>query len=507
MIDKEIEKMICKLNTETLSWIESDKDGLLRFIDPIDKKEISAHYGATHAAVAWIIYGKKVKDISLVNKGKKLLSSIIVRWKESINEFAYHYDFNNFALCVAYEYLKDDDESLSNEIKEVILNTPDSNNPTINWYPMRWYVNLQRYHWTGRDKYKLVCEKCRKTIRDATFNDGFIDDRIPKGKSFNLQYDISTVAGMQFLRIRGEKIDLSKELGALLNIISPDGDINYLGRGTNQIFAWGPWIYLLISSGSSEVSSAVKYMQSSLPIMLANHNLMLNYWPGEEKYLWWDYHYCSVYTAHLLLWLVLSLEDVNASIIEPKFIEPSDSGLHVQRSENYMVVLFDGRSEYLAERGPSVALIWVRKYGVIVKGCFAPWQGAFGNNYSHADITLRNYCGLISVAQNKDYSHNRYLHKILPNLYAREKESIEPNFFPIEVSVSNHQLSLIWRNNKKEKMMLNVPVLVAAKFSCEVDGKYMPLYRTMKIRNQYDWVELYQTRLFCGYVIKMNLDI
>ena len=131
----------------------------------------------------------------------------------------------------------------------MVLSTPDSNNPTINWFPMRWYVNLIRYKWTSDEKFKLACDKCSTDIRAATYKDGFIDDRLPIGLSFNLQYDVATVAVLQYLRSNGENIDISVELGALLNAVAPDGDINYFGRGTNQIFAWGLWVYLLSSAG------------------------------------------------------------------------------------------------------------------------------------------------------------------------------------------------------------------------------------------------------------------
>lgn len=249
MKKKAIELMIDQLNLTTLTWLKRDDKGFLYFADPIDKKEISAHYGATHAAAAWVIYGKKIRNQTLLNKGLDLLESVLKRWERSITLPSYHFDFNNFALCVAYDPVKEVNPELAECIKNTVLSTQDSNNPTINWYPMRWYVNMRRYQWTGEKRYKDACGKCKKAIVDATYRDGFIDDRIPKGKSFNLQYDVSTVAVMQFLRARGKELDISKELGALLNVVAPDGDINYLGRGTNQIFAWGPWIYLLASAG------------------------------------------------------------------------------------------------------------------------------------------------------------------------------------------------------------------------------------------------------------------
>lgn len=506
MIKKAIESMIHQLNSTTLTWLKENDKGILYFVDPIDKEEITAHYGATHAAAAWVMYGKKTGNLKLLNNGLALFESVLKRWESSVTLQAYHFDFNNFALCVAYDSVKEVNQELAESIKKVVLSTQDSNNPTINWYPMRWFVNMRRYQWTGEKRYIDICDKCRKIIADATYQDGFIEDRIPQGKSFNLQYDVSTVAVMQFLSAKGEELDISKELGALLNVVAPDGDINYFGRGTNQIFAWGPWIYLLASAGREEAVIAVEYVQNRLPSMLRNNNVMLNDWSGEEKFLWWDYHYCSVYTAHLLFWLVLSIEDENCASVIPQFVEPSDSGLCIKRSEKCMVVTFKGRSEYLSERGPSVELIWTKKNGMLVKGCFAPWQGVFGNKHTFVDNVLRNYCGFLSVRRNIDCSGNRYIHKIAPNLHTSEKETIAPVFVPIEVEETENRLFIIWRISGKDKL-LNLPMLADANIALEVDNQSVPLFHAMKIRNQYAWVNLYQSKLVDGQSGKISIVI
>lgn len=263
----------------------------------------------------------------------------------------------------------------------------------------------------------------------------------------------------------------------------------------------------MLLRGRDEATAAVEYVKNRLPSMLHNNNLMLNDWPGEEKFLWWDYHYCSVYTAHLLLWLVLSIEDENRAVVTPQFVEPSDSGLRVKRSDKCMVVTFEGRSEYLAERGPSVALVWTKKYGMLVKGCFAPWQGAFGNKYTLVDNVLRNYCGLLSVRQNTDFSKNRYIHKIAPNIHTSERESVTPAFVPIEVEVTENCLYMTWKYSGKNRLMLNFPILCEAEITCEVDTRSVPLYNTMKIRNQYAWVNLYQSNLIDGRSVKISIDI
>ena len=502
MIKDSINKMIKQIVNTCESWVVEGEDGLLRFVDPIDGEEISAHYGAAHAAVSFILYGEKTGNDELLNLGYELLASILKRWKSSMKLPAFHNDFNNFALCVAWEYFDKNNkkEKYANKIKELVLSTPDSNNPTINWFPMRWYVNLIRYKWTSDEKFKLACDKCSTDIRAATYKDGFIDDRLPIGLSFNLQYDVATVAVLQYLRSNGENIDISVELGALLNAVAPDGDINYFGRGTNQIFAWGLWVYLLSSAGKKEqVKIALNFLQEKLPVMLKNNNMMLNDWPGEEKYMWWDYHYCSVYTAHLLFWLIMAEEQMDKFPLTETIIAPGDSGVKVYRDNDFFVVTFDGRKEYLAEKGPCVVALWTKSCGMVIKGTFGPWQGAFGNKYSPVDVTIRNYCGLYKVELNKDFSKNRYLHKALPNLESKSHEMITPVFAPLRINVHKDDISIVWKIKESKKMVLSIPCLKQpADLIVNIDEKKVRVMTTSMIRNQYTWLRLLQSDLIKG---------
>ena len=501
MIKESINELIKQIIDTCTPWVKSGEDGLLRFIDPLDGDEISAHYGATHAAVAFIMYGERIGDKALTDTGYKLLDSILQRWNTSMKLPGFHNDFNNFALCIAWDYFDKNQkqEKLAEQIKDIVLTTPDSNNPTVNWFPMRWYVNKKRHQWTREKKYKAICDKCRADIESATYQDGFIDDRLPVGLSFNLQYDVATVAVLQFLRSEGEEIDISVELGALLNVVAPDGDINYLGRGTNQIFAWGLWVYLLASSGKDyEVRVALEYLKDKVPVMLKNNNIMLNNWPGEEKYMWWDYHYCSVYTAHFLFWLVIALGQVDLYPVEEKIIAPGDSGIQVNKGIDYFEVTFAGRKEYLAEKGPCIAALWTKSAGRVVKGTFGPWQGAFGNKYSPIEATIRNNCGLYKLEQNRDFSKNRILHKALPNLETQALERLSPFFSAVNVYVENDEVSIIWKTEEDSKIILSVPLLETKGISVFVDDKKVRSLNSIMIKNQYSWVSLYQTEPMNG---------
>tara|TARA_R110002051_G_scaffold238375_2_gene299123 strand:+ start:14744 stop:16273 length:1530 start_codon:yes stop_codon:yes gene_type:complete len=497
---KKIEELINLTLKACEDWVKVDENGLLRFIDPIDKEEISAHYGATHTAAAFILLGDLRDDILLLEKGKSLLTSIIERWDTSKLLPSFHADFNNFALCVAYDLLKDNDSQLSKEIKDKVCTTSDSNHDTVNWLPMRWFVNIKRYEWTNDEKYKNICEGCRLKIKEATNEDGGIEDILPKGKSFNLQYDLATVAVLQFMNCRGVDIELAKEMGFLLNSVAPDGDINYQGRGTNQIFAWGMWLYLLSSSQDEvETNKAISFLSNKVAIMLENNNLMLNNSKGEEKYLWWDYHYSSVYTAHFLFWMVLSLVDFQKKTIKTKNSELKDSGVTIYKTADYFISTFNGRKKYLAETGPIISAFWMKKYGMINKGTFGPWLGMFGNKNTYGDVVLRNYIGLIKEVHNINWSKNRFINKLLPNIKSTDYIKTIPVVTSFKIKETKNAIVINFDNITRENVVFNFPMLDSVigtpKISLLVDGEPMMVVNNIKIKTQYGWCSIYQSKI------------
>lgn len=483
-----IERMIEQTMNTCLSWVVS-KDGAVLFEDPLDHVEISAHYGNTHMAASLIIYGTIKNSNTYIEKGEALLNSILDRWNENKILPGFHNDFNNFALCVIDSFTP----KYHDRIKACVMETEDTAFDTINWLPMRWFVNKCRYEWTKDKAYQDICDKCKSMIKSATYSDGYIEDMLPLGTSFSLQYNVATVAFMQYLRVMGEELDLGLQTGALLNSVMPDGDINYFGRGTNQVFAWGLWIYLLSSGNLNGLDTALTYLEKHLTDMLSNNNMMLNDFDGKDKYMWWDYHYCSVYTAHLLFWLVLSLKDYGKKDIEPKLVTDGSSGVHVLRNDDAFVVTFDGRDNYLAEKGPAIEAVWSKKSGAILKGAFGPWYGLFGNDHLMADATIRNFMGLFTLKSENDGGVNNPLIKKLQSKIRKDpEETIKPLFLSPSVDITD-KIRITYKLEGLP-MLINIPYY-SGDISVIADGERLNLVDTMKLRTQYGWINIKQQRI------------
>ncbi|MGG3560519.1 hypothetical protein ABES03_02560 [Neobacillus rhizosphaerae] len=493
MYGRKYETLIKNVFDHYIPYIEMECVEEAKLIDPNDKKVIGFHYGETHFAAAMIIYGYESSDRTLIQKGIAVLSGFMKNINEYNQEPAYHWDFNNFALCVLYEYLKKHNQNLNlqKELKIFVLNQKDSNNPTINWIPMRIFVNSCKYEWTNERKYKDIIDKLKKIIAKAQYQDGYFEDLLPKGTSFNFQYHIFTTAMLAFLNLRGIKIaDFDIAVQQVENLIDPLGDANYLGRGINQIFAWGPLIYLLDVTESPAISRALQYLESVAPDAVEKNNLMLNDFLGEQKTWWWDYHYASVYHAHFALWLVLALIEKRKTNWERSSLAISDSGVHILKKGGYFVCTFDGRKHYLAERGKQVANICHKEHGYVFKGAFGPYPGKFGNLYSSPVTILHNYFGPISKKVSKFGSL-----------------SIKP-IFPENITVGLENGKLLIRFSLKKtykNLMFNLPLYgLQSEVKIVSDRKSnIDLKRVGAIDGPYGRVNIYQ----CDCVDAKTIDV
>lgn len=382
-----------------LPLLRSEEGDRVLLYDPVDKKVIGAHYGETHLGAAFIIGGMLFDRDEVVQKGIEIIKGFIAHSGEFQKSQAYHWDFNNFALCVLYEFLINNNSLsvLSGMLKGFILKQKDSNNATVNWHPMRLYVNSLKYKWTNDARYLNVIKKCREVISSAQYKDGFFEDLLPKGTSFNFQYHVYTTASIAFLnRHIGEKTgDLNAAISRVEDIIDSEGDLNYLGRGTNQIFAWGPAIYLLsLLEDKSSYDKALSFINDRGLRAVEKDNLILNEYDGEDKIWWWDYHYSSVYIAHYLFWMMLTAYEKNSLDYSYNKTAESDSGVHIHNEKNY-VVIFDGRRHYLAESGKVIADICDSNGRALFKGAFGPYYKEYGYKYSIPQNTVHNFIGAL----------------------------------------------------------------------------------------------------------------
>ena len=494
------------------SWLVEDAEGGLRLIDPLDGRAISAHYGDSHLAAALFILGKSRNDAVLINQGLKLVRTVIRDWPKSCTLIDFHQDFNNFALCVIEELVENAYDDLSKEIKKLILSARDSSHDTINWHPMRAYVNRSRFEWSNEAKFQDAYYKSIASIQQATNADGGIEDRLPIGSSYNLQYNVSSLATLQLIekRWRDLGLDLSASLDFLQQNVLPDGDINYLGRGTNQIFAWGPWLYSLsLAHRECGLSAALDFLSERYATAAGNSNILLNEFQGSEKSFWWDYHYCSVYHAHFLFWSVLALRDYAS---EPSLLIEeigSGTGLSLTREDFGGAAVFSGRSTYLAESGPSVCALWLSELGVLFKGGYGPWKGMFGNKYSFPEAVFQNHIGLVSVEKKqRPFIESRVVRKLLGAKADDRQVQIRPEFADIHVEPGQASLSIVF-STSDISAYLNVPIFEEF-YSCvrielSVDGQKLESKRVGKSLNQYGWVDINRSVLGKGKRWKIEI--
>lgn len=477
--DRQLESLFDETFSRCESWIGDDGRGNTVLIDPHERRAIGHHYALSHFAAAAIL-GCPVGS-SRFNLGVSVLKAVLSRWGRDSAVPGFHNDFNNFALVLIHDELERLGicEIERDVIERTVLLTPDSNHDTVNWIPMRMIADEARLRWGGGSS-KTV-DALRRKIERAANSDGLIEDRLPRGTSFNLQYDVSTVALLDLVEALGigQPLELEKAFISLRACVLPDGDINYLGRGCNQVFAWGPWLYLLKRRGDmASQKLAIDFVAPRVVEMLGNENILLNGLPGRERQLWWDYHYCSVYSAHLLLWLSLARRaspggaaghDARAAG------DFDDSGVYITRSEDAMAVVFSGRREYLAECGPEIEALWTRRRGAIHKGSFGPWLGAFGNRWT-APIAGFNHFGLLGVRG--------------------ERGGMRPLFVPVATSLSDGYLSFHFNCRRRVMTAFNAPLLVEAAaedISIAADGDDVPLRCVGALVSQYGNETLYQT--------------
>ena len=517
-VDKKIIDKYKNVISISRQWVESQCDGRIALIDPVDKKEIDEHYGTTHISFAYIVYGYLFNDKTLFKLGIKLIKDFLLIWNIASSKKNFHRDFNNFALCVIHDFLTEHnlEPNLRIEIENIIRNSKDSVHFTVNWLPMRLYVNTKRVLWFSDSRAHNKCAEIKSSINKAIFSDGFIDDRIPLGLSYNLQYNISSTALLFFLAKKNLiNVDLGCLCHAVFSAICPDGDINYFGRGTNQLFAWGPFFYLS-SFFDFDISSSVTYFDHHF--LPEKYNILLNDYCGEDKFLWWDYHYCSVYYSHFLFWISLILTETksglemnNQSVAKIAYSQQK-SGISIISKPSCFAFVFNGRKEYPSERGPQLGCLWIKSKGTIFKGSLGPWLGHFGRKYSFLDLILHNFFGLISAKHCNDFSNIRVINRVFSQKQIKVELQLSPLFSYFDINCKNDSVELLFFLKKKQKCFLNLPIYESACFNINditafVDCRRTKLEHCLKIKNQYGWLNVLQSKIEEGKEWKVIFKI
>lgn len=510
----QLEKLVDIAMAACRSWLSEDGEGGFRMVDPNDHKVVASHYGDSHLAAALLISGRMRGDQDLVARGLQVLRTVIQHWRTSRAIPDFHHDFNNFALCLASDCINKLDANLANEIKSLVLSTRDSKHDTINWLPMRAYVNLCRYEWFGEGRHAAAAQKALEKVKGAFNYDGGIEDRLPPGTSYNLQYNVSSLAALQHLALRWPESwqESRAHFDFLLGCQLPDGDINFMGRGTNQIFAWGPWLYVLTRSGDrAALEAALKFLGQRYPLAAANCNILLNGFAGRERSFWWDYHYCSVYHAHFLLWAILALENYPSTPALANFDGTErKTGLSIIRGKIGGACLFSGRNAYLAEAGPSVCALWLSDKGMLFKGGLGPWQGLFGKKYSYADMVMQNHFGLVAQDTPRSLKNIRLLRRLTRSPSEERSATLRPIFSRLDVRLEAARIELMFETPMQTSAYLNVPIFEDfapnTEIELSVDGQLLECILTGKSRNQYGWTTIYRSSVAHGTNWKISVS-
>jgi hypothetical protein len=512
---------INKAYEQMIFFMKKGKDGYAYIMDPNDEERVLGHYGETHLCAALLMFFRRTSDPYLKESALQLLEGILYHWDSDAKSSQSHADFNNFALALIYEELKAiGEDEWANKAIQKMMTSKDSRTHTVNWLPMRAYANLVRFDYSNEKKYFNIALDSLNAVNSAQYNDGMFEDLLPKGKSFNLQYCISTAATAQLIFTRFAnfakavpEIDIKKTMSTLYALVLPDGDINYMGRGCNQIFAWGPWKYLMENYSYSYIKeNSLEFLAEHFSTARDNCNLFLNNYDGKEQILWWDYHHYTVYMAHFLMWneLSLSLNSINTQKLS-KTTSPNDSGLNIYKSDDYFAVTFNGREHYLIEKGPALVALWTKKQGMVFKCGHGPSTNMFSLLHFSPLAAYMNHFGLLEITEKPKRFHNRYIRRIYSK-FTKQKNTVEiqPIFNGMKIEEDNGKLKIVLSKINKE----NVSYLVIPSFSkidvdvveIKAESVRCGLWYVGTTPSQYGNIYLYMTNESNAEVWTINID-
>lgn len=305
-------------------------------LDPDGERIAHEQYGEAFLALA-VAAGDALRKEPAPNSAiKGLLRVVTSQYGKSAS---YHYDFVNLALVLTaniYDRMGWPKEPLLNPRMNRLARLQHSTVKASNWRAMRLLVAK-----ANGKKLRGIWESL--ALKLNTDADGWVHDI--RAVSFPVQYSIYTAALFElgsrwfglpatFRRSASTTYDQTHRI-----FESPLG-FNTQGRGYQQIFGYGPWIYLASQREDwRTVTSALHLLEKNT----ASSQLRLVLSETGDRIGRYDYHYSSVYQAFLLAWLRLTQLDTADPWV-------AASGPHAMiRSGGWRVRISRGGNKYAAE--------------------------------------------------------------------------------------------------------------------------------------------------------------
>ena len=389
--------------------------------DPLDKRVMGEHYSSSFFALLGTLIIKESCQSDILPRIKNAVAFHITTSTDEYKEgnWAYHWDFNNYALISCYMKLQGNlTEAEKRNWLASISSWKENKHKAVNWILMRAYNTYARYKITGKlwdfVRYKLHLNYALK----SQLSDGCIDDE--RNSSRPIQYHAYSAAMLHKIYTMDKNPKtlkaFSNALDYLISFIDPAGDFNYFGRGQKQIFGYGVTLYVLEAGKAlhperyQELNTLIKRCWAFLIAYRLNDGsfpLVLNPNHGQREYGWYDYHHLTVYNAFLAVWLaeagslagLKNTKEFKKNEISSKenekvtFYKPS--GIVLYRSAKYFICFSEGQnSKYLSDCGLCIQHLYINNYGPLIScpgGPGGPNNKLFAEKHSKYDEVVRNF--------------------------------------------------------------------------------------------------------------------
>ena len=294
-----------------------------------------------------------------------LIKPIIFRIRQEYwNEDRGHFDFINFALCLIklkFEINNWEKNDVYRNVCYILKNCINSKTKAANWRIKRILVKLH-------NKKKISALLDILVLLSKFDNSLWIHDF--KNKSFPIGYSIYSAA---LINLGIEYFGLPPSLNSIpaaayahvKKIFENTTGFNIHGRSFQQIFGYGPWIYLcMVYEDHAAINNSLdlisRYQSNDgIKIVLSKYGESLGYY---------DYHHHSVYNAFFLFWLRES---------QKTFLKGSvySSGPYsVLRKSGWHIILAKSGKKYSSEMGISPYFVAYKKH-LLFSGVSGPDGG------------------------------------------------------------------------------------------------------------------------------------